>query len=372
MGIFKKYGSSIYNTDTFLEYAKKEGSVTSVDINSAIEKNIIEKDKLDYLLNEINSSSIKYRDTVYKKTDKDNSLGKNEGSISLYLKQVGYLKRLTEEEELELWKKLKDCNAQKVLFKDNTQKQEEIDEKINIIRNKLVKSNLRLVISMAKRYYNSCVPFVDIIDEANIGLIESISRFDYTRGFKFSTYAAWWIKQSITKTIANQRDVIRYPLHIARLIKKYINTVKMLAQKLNREPSPKEIAEEMDISLKLLRSISIFSTGTISIESSVNSEGKITNITDFIEDKSAQSPQKQMFIDSLKDTIDEALKELNEKEREIIILRFGLNGNTALTLEKTGEHLNITRERVRQIQEKALKKIRELNLSKELKGFLWD
>ena len=372
MNILKKYGQDIYDVDSLLKCAKKEGSITSLDIDRAIEKNIIEKDKLDYLLKEIEINNVKYIDTTFKKTKKNEILSESEGAVGVYLRQVGSLKRLSEEEELVLWKKLKDYNDEKILFENDMESQKRIDDKINIIRNKLVKSNLRLVVSMAKRYYNSGVPFIDIIDEGNIGLIEAICRFDYTRGFKFSTYGAWWIKQSITKTIANKRDVIRYPMHIARLIKKYIQSSKALSQKLNRNPFPQEIADDMGVSIKVLQSISIFSSGTISIESSININGEPTNITDFIEDKKYPSPQKQVFMDSLKATIDEALKELNEKERNILILRFGLNGKKPLTLESTGEQLNITRERVRQIQEKALRKIRKLSLSKELKGFLWD
>lgn len=371
MIIFKKYSSSITDMESLLEFTKKEGTISSSDIDKAIEKKILDKEQLASLLKYIEDNKIKYLD-VSQKVKKPLVSYESEGAIGLYLREISSLKRLTDEEELELWKKLEELNKQKASLKDDEQATEKIDNRINFVSNKLVKSNLRLVVSMAKRYCNSGIPFIDLIDEGNIGLIESISRYDYKKGFKFSTYAAWWIKQSITKAVASKRDVIRYPMHIARLIKKYMNTSKDLSQKLNRTPLPQEIADEMGINISLLQSISTFSQGTTSIESSLTVDGKSFNITDFIEDKSYPAPQNKVLTDSLKETIDEALSELTEKERQIIILRFGLNGEKPLKLESTGKELNITRERVRQIQDKTLKKIRKLNLSEELKGFLWD
>ncbi len=373
MIIFKKYSSAITDMESLLDCIKKEGSISSADIDKAIEKKILDKEQLASLLKHIENRKIKYVEAA-KKAKKAHVSYEDEGAIGLYLREISSLKRLSEEEELELWKKLEEYNKQKTSLKDSDDEVaiKKLDNKINFVSNKLVKSNLRLVVSMAKRYYNSGIPFIDLIDEGNIGLIESISRYDYKKGFKFSTYAAWWIKQSITKAVASKRDVIRYPMHIARLIKKYMNVSKDLSQKLNRTPLPQEIADEMGINISLLQSISTFAQGTTSIESSLGTDGKSFNITDFIEDKSYPAPQNKVIADSLKETIDEALSELTEKERQIIILRFGLNGGKPMKLESTGKELNITRERVRQIQDKTLKKIRKLNLSKELKGFLWD
>lgn len=383
MSVFKRYDSSIKDVDSLLRYALKVGSITHTDISTAIEKNILDKNDIDYFLSEIKNNNIRYVDQNYEKVKKTYSktkaLNENEGSVGIYLKQVGNLRRFSEEEELELWKKLKVLEDEKTALKaesepdeeTNAKKIEEIDEEINNIRNKLVKSNLRLVVSIAKRYYNSGIPFIDIIDEGNIGLIEAIGRYDYTKGFKFSTYGAWWIKQSIIKTIASKRYVIRFPMHTARLIKKYTQVSKMLVQKLNRDPFPDEIAEEMGISPKNIYSLSIFANGTTSIETPFSD--KENNFTvDFIEDKRYPLPHKKVFMDSLKDTINEALKELNEKERHVIIARYGLDGNKPLTLEETGKLLSITRERVRQIQEKSLRKIRKLKLSEDLMGFLWE
>ncbi len=338
-----------------------------------MKKKILDKEHIASLLKYIEENKIKYVDSTKKAKKTTYESYENEGAIGLYLREISTLKRLSEEEELELWKKLEELNKQKASLKSNDDEAiQKIENQINFTSNKLVKSNLRLVVSMAKRYCSSGIPFIDLIDEGNIGLIESISRYDYKKGFKFSTYAAWWIKQSITKAVASKRDVIRYPMHIARLIKKYMNTSKDLSQKLNRNPLPQEIADEMGINITLLQSISTFAQGTKSIESSLDVNGKSFNITDFMEDKNYPAPQNKVLSDSLKETIEEALSELTEKERQIIILRFGLNGEKPLKLESTGKELNITRERVRQIQDKTLKKIRNLNLSKELKGFLWD
>ncbi len=372
MVIFKKYSSSIKNMENLLDCIKKEGAVSSKDIDKAIEKKILDKEQLATVLKYIENNKIKYKES--KRTKKPLVSYESEGAVGLYLREISALKRLSEEEELDLWKKLEQYNKQKADLKEDDDEKAiaSIENRINFVSNQLVKSNLRLVVSMAKRYCSSGIPFIDLIDEGNIGLIESISRFDYKKGFKFSTYAAWWIKQSITKAVASKRDVIRYPMHIARLIKKYVNTSKDLSQKLNRTPLPQEIADEMGINITLLQSISTFAQGTTSIESSMSVDGKSFNITDFIEDKSYPTPQNKVLADTLKETIEEALSELTEKERQIIILRFGLNGEAPLKLESTGKELNITRERVRQIQEKTLKKIRKLNLSEELKGFLWD
>ena len=193
------------------------------------------------------------------------------GPVSVYLKQIGEIRRLTKEEELELWQRLEVCRDKKALLleKDEESKKEleDLEKEIDSIQHKLVKSNLRLVISIAKRYYNSGVPFIDIIDEGNIGLIEAVKRFEYKKGFKFSTYGVWWIKQSIVKEISSKRHIIRFPMHIARLIKKSIQTSKTLTQQLGREPTIDEIAKEMKVDRKTLSYIMIFTQDTASVDS---------------------------------------------------------------------------------------------------------
>jgi len=299
------------------------------------------------------------------------------GAVTIYLKQIGNMRRLTKEEELELWKHFDICKKIKSDILQNSPTYDEeindIELEIEIVQNKLVKSNLRLVVSIAKRYYNSGIPFIDIIDEGNIGLIEAVRRFDYEKGYKFSTYAVWWIRQRIIKIISVKNHAITLPIYVSRIIRNSIQISRKLNQTLGREPSNNELADEMKIDRKTFASIMVFSQEMSSIDGFFTDNNSNTNeIISFIEDKTTVSPHHEMISANLKSIIDEALKHLDEKERTVLIARFGLDGNSSKTLKETGEQLNLTRERVRQIQIKALKKIRELNLSKELKSFLWN
>lgn len=293
--------------------------------------------------------------------------------LGIYLKQMGEIRRLSKEEELDLWQRLEACREERAELEEGCEKAFLLDREIEAIQNKLVKSNLRLVISVAKKYYNSGVPFIDIIDEGNIGLIEAVKRFEYRKGFKFSTYGVWWIKQSIVKEISSKKHIVRFPMHIARLIKKSVQISKYLNQKLNREPTIEEIAKEMKIDRKILSSITMFTRAIYNsdiIYKDSNDDINSYNINSAIEDKDFPFPYQQVFTNSLQETLTEALETLNEKERIVIISRFGLYGKESKTLEDTGRELNITRERVRQLQIKALKKLADIDLSKELKNFL--
>lgn len=293
--------------------------------------------------------------------------------LGIYLKQMGEIRRLSKEEELDLWQRLEACREERAELEEGCEKAFLLDREIEAIQNKLVKSNLRLVISVAKKYYNSGVPFIDIIDEGNIGLIEAVKRFEYRKGFKFSTYGVWWIKQSIVKEISSKKHIVRFPMHIARLIKKSVQISKYLNQKLNREPTIEEISKEMKIDRKILSSITMFTRAIYNsdiIYKDSNDDINSYNINSAIEDKDFPFPYQQVFTNSLQETLTEALETLNEKERIVIISRFGLYGKEPKTLEDTGRELNITRERVRQLQIKALKKLADIDLSKELKNFL--
>ena len=293
--------------------------------------------------------------------------------LGIYLKQMGEIRRLSKEEELDLWQRLEACREERAELEEGCEKAFLLDREIEAIQNKLVKSNLRLVISVAKKYYNSGVPFIDIIDEGNIGLIEAVKRFEYRKGFKFSTYGVWWIKQSIVKEISSKKHIVRFPMHIARLIKKSVQISKYLNQKLNREPTIEEIAKEMKIDRKILSSITMFTRAIYNLDiiyKGSNDDINSYNINSAIEDKDFPFPYQQVFTNSLQETLTEALETLNEKERIGIISRFGLYGKEPKTLEDTGRELNITRERVRQLQIKALKKLADIDLSKELKNFL--
>lgn len=298
----------------------------------------------------------------------------DKGHLGLYLEQISSIRRLTKEEELGLWQELEICRDEKAELELKSQdlykkEIEELDKKIENIQHKLVKSHLRLVISIAKRYYNSGIPFIDLIDEGNIGLIEAVKRFQYRKGFKFSTYGVWWIKQSIIKEISSKKYMIRFPMHISRLIKKSFEVSKRLAQELGREPTLDEISKDMKVDRKTLSSILVFTQDATSVDAFYK-DADNNDVAITIEDKNFPLPDEQVLSDTLKDTLTEALKSLDEKEKTIIIYRYGLYGNEPKTLENMGKELNITRERVRQIQISALKKLSTINLAKELKNFL--
>lgn len=388
ISIFKKHKDGIADLTSFLNCVKEAGYVKGTDIEEAIKRKVFDVNDVDTVLSFVKDQKLTFQETkkrATKKTakpkEKEDPVGV-EGAVGIYLRQIGKLDRLPEEEEYALWERFEKIKTERKAL-ENEKEKETLTEKeftaqmkeMNIAydycKNKLVKSNLRLVISIAKRYYKSGLPFLDIIDEGNIGLIEAIIRFDYTKGFKFSTYASWWIKQSIVKAIASKRHIIRFPMHIARLMKKYTQTVKNLSQKLGREPTLAEAADDMNVNVKTLSSITLFSKEPASMEAPLG-DSDDADLSTFLEDKSFGPPDKEAVMMSLRDTIDDVLKELAEKERRVIILRYGLDGNKMRTLEETGTELGITRERVRQIQEKSLKKIRKLKLSKELQGFLFD
>ena len=242
--------------------------------------------------------------------------------LGIYLKQMGEIRRLSKEEELDLWQRLEACREERAELEEGCEKAFLLDREIEAIQNKLVKSNLRLVISVAKKYYNSGVPFIDIIDEGNIGLIEAVKRFEYRKGFKFSTYGVWWIKQSIVKEISSKKHIVRFPMHIARLIKKSVQISKYLNQKLNREPTIEEIAKEMKIDRKILSSITMFTRAIYNsdiIYKDSNDDINSYNINSAIEDKDFPFPYQQVFTNSLQETLTEALETLNEKERIVIM-----------------------------------------------------
>ena len=216
--------------------------------------------------------------------------------LGIYLKQMGEIRRLSKEEELDLWQRLEACREERAELEEGCEKAFLLDREIEAIQNKLVKSNLRLVISVAKKYYNSGVPFIDIIDEGNIGLIEAVKRFEYRKGFKFSTYGVWWIKQSIVKEISSKKHIVRFPMHIARLIKKSVQISKYLNQKLNREPTIEEIAKEMKIDRKILSSITMFTRAIYNsdiIYKDSNDDINSYNINSAIEDKDFPFPYQQ-------------------------------------------------------------------------------
>ena len=272
-----------------------------------------------------------------------------EDPVRMYLKEIGKVSLLTAEEEIELAKRM-----------------EEGDE---AAKKRLAEANLRLVVSIAKRYVGREMLFLDLIQEGNLGLIKAVEKFDYRKGYKFSTYATWWIRQAITRAIADQARTIRIPVHMVETINKLIRVSRQLLQELGREPSPEEIAEEMDMSVDRVREILKISQEPVSLETPIGEE-EDSHLGDFIQDDNVPVPADAAAFTLLKEQLVEVLGTLTEREQKVLCLRFGLDDGRARTLEEVGKEFNVTRERIRQIEAKALRKLRHPSRSRKLKDYL--
>ena len=269
--------------------------------------------------------------------------------VRMYLKEIGRVPLLSAEEEVELAKRI-----------------EQGDEEA---KRRLAEANLRLVVSIARRYAGRGMQFLDLIQEGNMGLIKAVEKFDYSKGYKFSTYATWWIRQAITRSIADQARTIRIPVHMVETINKLVKVSRQLLQELGREPSPEEIGKEMDITPEKVREILKISQEPVSLETPVGEESD-SNLGDFIEDNDALAPADAAAFELLKEQLEEVLDTLTEREENVLRLRFGLEDGRTRTLEEVGQVFGVTRERIRQIEAKALRKLRHPSRSKRLKDFL--
>ena len=272
-----------------------------------------------------------------------------EDPVRMYLKEIGKVSLLTADEEIELAKRM-----------------EQGDEDA---KKRLAEANLRLVVSIAKRYVGRGMLFLDLIQEGNLGLIKAVEKFDYQKGFKFSTYATWWIRQAITRAIADQARTIRIPVHMVETINKLIRVSRQLLQELGREPTPEEIAEEMDMNVDRVREILKISQEPVSLETPIGEE-EDSHLGDFIQDDNVPVPADAAAFTLLKEQLIEVLGTLTEREQKVLRLRFGLDDGRARTLEEVGKEFNVTRERIRQIEAKALRKLRHPSRSRKLKDYL--
>ena len=272
-----------------------------------------------------------------------------EDPVRMYLKEIGKVPLLSAEEEIDL-----------------AQRMEEGDEDA---KKRLAEANLRLVVSIAKRYVGRGMLFLDLIQEGNLGLIKAVEKFDYRKGYKFSTYATWWIRQAITRAIADQARTIRIPVHMVETINKLIRVSRQLLQELGREPTPEEIAEEMNMGVERVREILKISQEPVSLETPIGEE-EDSHLGDFIQDDNVPVPADAAAFTLLKEQLVEVLGTLTEREQKVLRLRFGLDDGRARTLEEVGKEFNVTRERIRQIEAKALRKLRHPSRSRKLKDYL--
>lgn len=356
------------SVSALIKKQKKVGHVTYDDVNDTIAVPFkLKKDEMYKLLEKIEDSGISVVDAngepdvraleaAKKVTQSElkNSASAPTGvkindPVRMYLKEIGRVPLLTADQEVEL--------ALRIEKGDEEAKQE------------LAEANLRLVVSIAKRYVGRGMQFLDLIQEGNMGLMKAVEKFDYRKGFKFSTYATWWIRQAITRAIADQARTIRIPVHMVETINKLIRIQRQLLQDLGREPAPEEIGAEMDMPTQKVRSILKISQEPVSLETPIGEEDD-SHLGDFIEDQEATSPADHAAYELLKEQLEGVLDTLTDREENVLRLRFGLDDGRTRTLEEVGKVFGVTRERIRQIEAKALRKLRHPSRSKQLKDFL--
>ena len=310
-----------------------------------------------------------------------------EDTVRMYLKEIGKVPLLSADEEIELAQNMEDgavatekINVLKGRIDGASEEEKaEIKEEIKTLqrdvdkgadaKKRLAEANLRLVVSIAKRYVGRGMLFLDLIQEGNLGLIKAVEKFDYKKGYKFSTYATWWIRQAITRAIADQARTIRIPVHMVETINKLIRVSRQLLQELGREPSPEEIAKEMNMPVERVREILKISQEPVSLETPIGEE-EDSHLGDFIKDDNVPVPADAAAFTLLKEQLEEVLGTLTEREQKVLTLRFGLEDGRARTLEEVGKEFNVTRERIRQIEAKALRKLRHPSRSRKLKDYL--
>lgn len=311
-----------------------------------------------------------------------------EDPVRMYLKEIGKVPLLSAEEEIDLAQKMENgmvAHEKVIILRGRREKAEteeekaEINQEINQLileqdqgeeaKKRLAEANLRLVVSIAKRYVGRGMLFLDLIQEGNLGLIKAVEKFDYRKGYKFSTYATWWIRQAITRAIADQARTIRIPVHMVETINKLIRVSRQLLQELGREPAPEEIAEQMNMPVERVREILKISQEPVSLETPIGEE-EDSHLGDFIQDDNVPVPADAAAFTLLKEQLGEVLGTLTEREQKVLTLRFGLEDGRARTLEEVGKEFNVTRERIRQIEAKALRKLRHPSRSRKLKDYL--
>lgn len=352
-----------------IELGKSRGRLTESEITDALEEIDFDPEQMEKLYDTLESQNIEIVDDIDEPTldeladeeieeiPKDKNLDlalSTEGiaiddPVKVYLKEIGRVPLLTSDEEIELAKRMAEGDP--------------------AARKRLSEANLRLVVSIAKRYVGRGMQFLDLIQEGNLGLIKAVEKFDYTKGYKFSTYATWWIRQAITRAIADQARTIRIPVHMVETINKVVRVERQLLQELGRQPQANEIAAQMGMSVEKVREIMKVAQEPVSLETPIGEE-EDSHLGDFIPDDDAPAPADAASHTMLREQLSDVLKSLTPREEKVLRLRFGLDDGRPRTLEEVGKEFNVTRERIRQIEAKALRKLRHPSRSKKLKDFL--
>ena len=347
--------------DSLFEYGRSKGSLTHKEIMDRLMDIEVEPDQLDKVLEtlEVMGVAVVNEGTpapaeAPAEAAEELDLSVPEGisiddPVRMYLKEIGKVPLLSLDEEIELAKRLEEGDPE--------------------AKQKLSEANLRLVVSIAKRYVGRGMLFLDLIQEGNLGLIKAVEKFDYRKGFKFSTYATWWIRQAITRAIADQARTIRIPVHMVETINKLIRVSRQMLQELGREPSPEEIAKEMGISESKVREIMKIAQEPVSLETPIGEE-EDSHLGDFIQDEDAPAPADAASFTLMKEQLQDVLDTLTPREKKVLTLRFGLDDGRLRTLEEVGKEFDVTRERIRQIEAKALRKLRHPSRSKKLKDYI--
>ena len=372
-----------------IEKGKKKGVLTFKEISDAFEDIEVTPEEIERLYDIFEKESIELVEDLDKELEEIEvskeeleDLSVPEGiniddHVKMYLKEIGKVNLLTPEEELSLAKRMADGETAKEQLEEIGENIDEDSKKqIDLLiadgekaKKSLAEANLRLVVSIAKRYVGRGMLFLDLIQEGNLGLIKAVDKFDYTKGYKFSTYATWWIRQAITRAIADQARTIRIPVHMVETINKLVRVSRQLVQELGREPTPEELAKELNMPVDKVREISEISQEPVSLETPIGEE-EDSHLGDFIPDEDAPAPSEAASFVLLKEQLGAVLETLSEREAKVLRLRFGLDDGRARTLEEVGKEFDVTRERIRQIEAKALRKLRHPSRSKKLKDFL--
>ena len=326
------------------------GKLSEEQVNERLDRFALSVEEMENVYGELKAKGITVSNSsLSEKIAIDNFDSSTDDSVKMYLKEIGQVPLLTTEEEVELAKRMNEGDMS--------------------ARDKLSVANLRLVVSIAKRYVGRGMHFLDLIQEGNLGLMKAVEKFDYERGFKFSTYATWWIKQSITRAIADQARTIRIPVHMVETINKLGRVSRNLLQTLGREPSAAEIAEKMGITEDKVIEIQKIAQDPVSLEKPIGEE-EDSHLGDFIEDNSSVSPAEKAEAAMLREHLLQVLSTLTPREQEVLIMRYGIKDSRPKTLEEVGKEFNVTRERIRQIEAKALRKLRHPNRQKKLKDYI--